>query len=104
MYFNSFISLFLAINFFAHGAAFTILGFVRRKLYYFRLTATFTLLTLIYLIKFEAWDPQIPGTDFSAMWALRAGAMLFTASYLRVIYGEEGSWLWKLRGRLSHRS
>jgi len=98
---NQLVVLFLTATFVSHGLAFTVLGFVRRKLYYFLLTGTFTLLTAIYFIKFEGWNLEIPGAGFPATWILRIGASLFTLSYLRIIYREEGSWLWKLRRRLS---
>ena len=98
---KDFIALFLMVTFVLHGGAFTILGFVRCKRYYFLMTGPFTLLTAIYFIKFEGWDLRLPGTNFPATWLLRIGAVVFTSSYLCVIYGEEGSWLWRLRRQAS---
>lgn len=96
MEFKTFTSLFLAVTFVLHGIAFTVLGFIRRKSYYFCLTGTFTFLTAIYLMKFEGWSPVFPGTDLSLMLLLRIGATLCTLGYLGIIYREEGTWLWKL--------
>ena len=98
---KDFIALFLTVTFVLHGGAFTALGFIRRKKYYFLLTGTFTLLTAVYFIKFEGWDPKLPGSSFPATWLLRIGAVLFTLTYLRIIYGEEGSWLWRLKRQAS---
>jgi hypothetical protein len=96
---NHFIALFLLVTFVLHGVAFTVLALKRRRAYYFFLTGTFIFLTAIYFIKFEGWRPEVPGTHFPATWLLRIGATLCTLIYLRVIYNEEGSWLWKLRNR-----
>ena len=93
------VPLFLLITFVFHGIAFTIIGMKRRKIYYFFLTGTFVFLTAIYWIKFEGWELRVPGTRFPATWALRIGATLCTLIYLRSIYHEEGSWLWKLLRR-----
>ncbi len=92
-----FLALFLTVTFILHGIAFTILGFKRRKMHYFFLTGTFTLLTTIYFLKYEGWTLMIPGINLSAAFILRIAAILFTLAYLRGIYGEEGSWLWKLK-------
>ena len=94
--FESFVALFLLITFVLHGIVFTLLGVKRRKMRYFFLTGTFIFLTVIYFIKFEGWILRIPGTDFPATWLLRIGATLCTLTYLRFLYREEGSWLWKL--------
>ena len=100
MGFKQFLFLFLMVSFVLHGIAFTFLGWKRRKVHYFFLTGTFIFLTAIYFIKFEGWILRIPGTNFSATWLLRIGATLCTLTYLRFLYREEGSWLWKLtRGR-----
>jgi hypothetical protein len=96
---GSFVYLLLALSFVAHGIAFTVLAVKRRRRYYFFLTGTFIFLTAIYFIKFEGWQPSLPGTGFPATWLLRIGATACTLIYLRIIYGEEGSWLWKLRNR-----
>jgi len=96
---GSFIYLLLAISFVAHGVAFTVLAVKRRRTYYFFLTGTFIFLTAIYFIKFEGWQPSVPGTHFPAIWLLRLGATACTLIYLRIIYSEEGSWLWKLTRR-----
>ena len=96
---GSFVYLLLALSFVAHGIAFTVLAVKRRRTYYFFLTGTFIFLTAIYFIKFEGWEPRLPGTGFPATWLLRIGATACTLIYLRIIYGEEGSWLWKLRNR-----
>jgi hypothetical protein len=96
---GSFVYLLLALSFVAHGIAFTVLAVKRRRTYYFFLTGTFIFLTAIYFIKFEGWQPSLPGTGFPATWLLRIGATACTLIYLRIIYGEEGSWLWKLRNR-----
>lgn len=96
-----FIALFLAVTFVMHGAAFTILGVKRHKGYYFFLSGTFALLTGLYFIRFEGWTLYLPGTDLSAASLLRIGAVLCTASYLGSIHKEEGSWLWKLKRRLT---
>jgi hypothetical protein len=96
---GSFIYLFLVISFVAHGVAFTVLAVKRRRMYYFFLTGTFIFLTAIYFIKLEDWQPSVPGTHFPATWLLRIGATACTLIYLRIIYSEEGSWLWKLRNR-----
>jgi hypothetical protein len=96
---GSFIYLFLVISFVAHGVAFTVLAVKRRRTYYFFLTGTFIFLTAIYFIKFEGWQPAVPGTHFPAIWLLRLGATACTLIYLRIIYREEGSWLWKLTRR-----
>ena len=86
----------LLVSFLGHGVAFTILAVVRRRGYYFFLTGTFAFLTAIYFIKFEGWQPTVPGTDFPMTWLLRIGATVCTLTYLCVIYNIEGSWLWKL--------
>jgi hypothetical protein len=91
---------FLTFTFVAHGVAFTMLGFMRQKKYYFFLTGTFTFLTALYLMKFEDWTINIPGTEVPAAALFRVCAMLCSLSYLNVIYSERGSWLWKLRNRL----
>lgn len=96
---KSFVALFLAITFVIHGIAFTILGISRRKIYYFFLTGTFTFLTATYVMKFEGWVPRVPGTDLPAATLLKIAGAFCTLGYLRLIYGEEGSWLWKLRHR-----
>ncbi|MGH7830544.1 MAG: hypothetical protein ACREP8_10250, partial [Candidatus Binatia bacterium] len=98
---GTFMALFLTITFILHGIAFGILGFMRCKSYYFYLTGTFTFLTAIYLMKLVGWSIGIPGTGFSVALLLRICAMLCTLSYLRFIYNEEGSWMWKIRRRLS---
>jgi hypothetical protein len=96
----TFIAAFLLVTFIAHGVAFTVLAFKRRRRYYFLLTGTFAFLTAIYFIKLEKWQPAVPGTEFPATWLLRIGATLCTLIYLRTIYHEKGSWLWRLtRGR-----
>ena len=92
-------ALFLVVTFVIHGIAFTILGLRRRKTYYFLLTGTFTFLTAIYFIKFEGWTTKVLGTDFSPEIILRVCAILCTLAYLRAIYNEKGSWLWKLTHR-----
>ena len=94
---GSFVYLLLALSFVAHGIAFTVLAVKRRRRYYFFLTGTFIFLTAIYFIKFEGWQPSLPGTGFPATWLLRIGATACTLIYLRIIYNEDGSWLWKLR-------
>lgn len=91
-----FIYLFLIITFVLHAVAFTVLALRRRKTYYFWLTATFSLLTLIYLMKLEMWSGTVPGTRLPWTWLLRIGATLSTLIYLGMIYRVEGSWLWKL--------
>ncbi len=91
------IYLFLVLSFVLHGIAFAILGFKRERIHYFFLTGTFAFLTAVYLIKFEAWSMSIPGTGVPLTYLLRIAAFACTASYLRVIYHEEGSWLWRLR-------
>jgi hypothetical protein len=97
---GSFIYLFLVVSFVAHGVAFAVLAVKRRRTYYFFLTGTFIFLTAIYFIKFEGWQPAVPGTHFPVTWLLRLGATACTLIYLSIIYKEEGSWLWKLtRGR-----
>jgi hypothetical protein len=96
---KNFVALFLVITFVLHGIAFTFLGFKRRKGYYFFLSGTFAFLTAIYLMKFAGQFLSVPGTDLSATWLLRIGATLCTMIYLRCIYREEGSWLWKLTRR-----
>lgn len=96
MDFWKFIAAFLLITFIAHGVAFTILAVKRRRAYYFFLTGTFAFLTAIYFIKFEGWQPSVPGTDFPMTWLLRIGATACTLTYLCVIYNIEGSWLWRL--------
>jgi hypothetical protein len=93
---QTFIAAFLLVTFICHGVAFTILGVKRRRTYYFFLTGTFTFLAAIYFIKFEGWQLSVPGTAFPATWLLRIGATACTLIYLRIIYSEEGSWLWKL--------
>jgi hypothetical protein len=97
MAFGSFIYLFLLVTFVIHGVVFTILAVKRRRRYYFFLTGTFLFLTAIYFIKFEGWEPPVPGMNFPAVWLLRICATACTLIYLRIIYNEEGSWLWKLR-------
>jgi hypothetical protein len=94
------IYIFLVLSFVVHGIAFTILGFKRGKIQYFFLTGTFVFLTAVYLIKFEGWSVSIPGTALPLTYLLRIAAFTCTASYLRTIYREEGSWLWRLRLRL----
>lgn len=96
MHLKEFISLFLMITFVLHGIAFTIIGLLRRKAYYFFLTGTFIFLTAIYLIKFEGLAVEVPGTNLPLSWLLRLGALLCTLTYLYIIYNVEGSWLWKL--------
>jgi hypothetical protein len=91
---------FLTFTFVVHGIAFTMLGFIRQKKYYFFLTGTFTFLTALYLMKFEGWTMNIPGTEISAAALFRICALLCSWSYLNAIYNERGSWLWKLRNRL----
>ncbi len=93
-------ALFLSINFILHGFAFAILGLKRRRAHYFILTGTFAFLTCIYFLQFEGWALVVPGTHLSAAYVLRIGALLCTLSYLRVIYNEPDSWLWKLRRRI----
>ena len=100
---GSFIVLFLLITFVAHGVAFTILAVKRRRAYYLYLTGTFIFLTAIYFIKFEGWQPIVPGTAVPATWLLRIGATACTLIYLRIIYHVEGSWLWKLLKRGNRR-
>ena len=92
-----FLALFLTITFIIHGIAFTFLGLKRRKIHYFSLTGTFTFLTAIYFLKFEGWTLIIPDIDLSAAFILRIAAILCTLAYLRGIYNEEDSWLWKLK-------
>ncbi len=87
---------FLLATFVLHGVAFTVLAVARRRGYYFFLTGTFFFLTAIYFLKFEGWQPNVPGTDFPATWLLRLAAMACTLTYLCVIYNIEGTWLWKL--------
>lgn len=91
------ILLFLNIVFILHAIAFTFLGLKRRKIHYFFLTGTFTFLAAIYFLKFEGWALMIPGIDLSAAFIFRIAALLCTLAYLRVIYNEKGSWLWKLK-------
>ena len=100
---KSFVPLFLIVTFVLHGIAFTFLGLRRRKTYYFFLTGTFTFLTAIYLMKFEAWVARVPGIDAPVTTLLRIAAALCTLSYVRVISREEGSWLWKLVHRNERR-
>jgi hypothetical protein len=90
----------LTLTFVVHGVAFTLLGFMRRKKYYFFLTGTFTFLTALYLMKFEGWRIDVPGTGVSAAALFRVCAMLCSLAYFNVIYNEPGSWLWKFRNRL----
>ena len=96
---GSFIVLFLLITFVAHGVAFTILAVKRRRSYHFFLTGIFIFVTAIYFIKFEGWQPSVPGTAVPATWLLRIGATACTLIYLGIIYHVEGSWLWRLRKR-----
>lgn len=96
MNFQNPLALFLIITFLLHGLAFTVLGLRRHKAHYFLLTGTFSLLTAIYFIKLEGWGPRLPGTGLPLTWALRIGASICTLGYLRCLYREEGSWLWKL--------
>jgi hypothetical protein len=96
---GSFWAIFLTVTFIVHGIAFTVLGFSRGRSYYFLLSGTFTFLTAIYLMKFEGWTPEIPGSTFPVAWLLRSGAILCTLLYLRALYNEDGSWLWRLRRR-----
>jgi hypothetical protein len=84
--------------------AFALLGFRRGRPYYFLLTGTFTFLTAIYFMKFEGWTPKVPGTSLPITWLVRTGAILCTLLYLRAIYNEKGSWLWRLRRRFWKRS
>jgi len=93
---QQFLFLFLLVTFVLHGIAFAILGLRRRKVHYFFLTGTFTFLTAIYFIRFEGWTLRVPGANFPIAWLLRVGATLCTLIYLRILYREEGSWLWKL--------
>lgn len=99
MHVGSFLTIFLTVTFIVHGLAFTILGFSRGRSYYFLLSGTFTFLTAIYLMKFEGWSPKVPGSTFPVTWLLRTGAIFCTLLYLRVIYNQEGSWLWRLKRR-----
>ena len=99
MEFNSFVAAFLLVTFVCHGGAFTVLAVKWRRAYYFFLTGTFTFLAAIYFIKLEGWQLSVPGTDFPATWLLRIGATVCTLIYLRLIFREEGSWLWKLTRR-----
>jgi hypothetical protein len=92
----AFIAAFLLVTFVCHGVAFTVLALKRRRKYYFLLTGTFAFLSVIYFLKLEGWQPSVPGTSFPAAWLLRIGATVCTLIYLRMIYYEEGSWLWKL--------
>ncbi len=101
MEFKNFVAAFLLVTFICHGVAFTILAVKRRRAYYFFLTGTFTFLTAIYFMKFEGWELRVPGTFFPAAWLLRIGATVCTLVYLRFIYREEGSWLWRLMRRRS---
>lgn len=94
-----FIAAFLFVTFVGHGVAFTILAVKRRRFYYFFLTGTFAFLTALYFIKFEGWQPSVPGTDFPATWLLRIGATICTLIYFCVIYNIEGTWLRKLMHR-----
>lgn len=87
---------FLLATFVCHGVAFAVLALKRRRSYYWLLVGTFVFLSAIYFIRFEGWRPSVPGAGFPATWLLRIGATLCTLTYLRVIYGVEGSWLWKL--------
>ena len=96
---KSLVALFLVVTFVLHGIAFTFLGLKRRRSYYFFLTGTFVFLSAIYWIKFEGWELRVPGTRFPATWLLRIGATLCTLIYLRCIYREKDSWLWKLMRR-----
>ncbi|HEX9444537.1 MAG TPA: hypothetical protein VGA73_10470 [Candidatus Binatia bacterium] len=95
----TFIAGFLLATFVCHGVAFAVLAWKRRRSYYLLLVGTFVFLSAIYFIKLEGWRPSVPGTGLPATWLLRAGATLCTLIYLRAIYGEEGSWLWKLTRR-----
>lgn len=92
-----FLAFFLTITFILHGIAFTFLGLKRRKIHNFFLTGTFTFLTVIYFLEFEGWALMVPGIDLPAAFILRIGAILCTLIYLRGIYNEKGSWLWKLK-------
>jgi hypothetical protein len=94
------LSLFLAITFLLHGLAFTYLAARRRKGHYLLLVGTFTFLTAIYLLRFQGWNPIVPGLRWPASWLLRIGALACTLSYLGAIYNEKGSWLWRLREKL----
>src|SRR5688572_18514160 len=96
MNFQNVWALFLIITFVLHGLAFTVLGLRRDKAYYFFLSGTFSLLTAIYFIKLEGWNPRVPGTGLPAIWVLRIGASICTLGYLRCLSREEGSWFWKL--------
>ena len=98
---QSFLPLFLIVTFALHGIAFTFLGMKRRKSRYFFLTGTFIFLTSIYFIQWEGWSLRVPGTSISVTGFLRIAATFCTLFYLRSIYGEEGSWFWKLRQRLA---
>jgi hypothetical protein len=91
---------FLTVTFVVHGLAFTMLGLTRQKRYYFFLTGTFTFLTALYLMKFEGWRLDVPGTGISAAGLFRVCAMVCSLAYFNAIYHERGSWLWKLRNRL----
>lgn len=95
----SFLTPFLIATFVLHGIAFTILGLRQHKAHYFFLTGTFVLLTTLYFIKFEEWILRVPGTTFPITWLLRIGAAFCSLIYLRSLYREEGSWLWRLTRR-----
>ncbi len=85
---GKFIYLFLIITFVLHGVAFTILGIRRRRAYYFFLTGTFSILTVICLLKFEGWAPRVQGLGPLTP-LLRVAAILCTFAYLVVIHSEK---------------
>ncbi len=100
---ESLVYLFLLLTFVAHGVAFAVLAVKRRRGYYFFLTGTFVFLTAVYFIKYEGWQPAIPGTHFPATWLLRIGASACTLSYLSAIYRVEGSWLWNVMRKVKRK-
>lgn len=95
---------FLLVTFVVHFIAFTVLGIVRRKKYYFFLSGTFACLTAIYYLKFNEFFPNIPNTAISAIVALRVGAICCTCLYLITIARIEGTWFNRLLARKSRRT
>lgn len=90
---------FLMVTFVIHFLAFTVLAVVRRKPYYFLLSATFLFLTALYYLKFRAFFPNVPGTFLSVVVLLRVCAIACTLAYLIVISRIEGTWLHRLLGK-----
>ena len=90
---------FLVGTFVVHCVAFSVLGVKRQKPYYFCLTGTFTFLTAVFLLKFNALTPNVSGTNFPLQWLFRIFAISCTLGYLIWISRIKGTWLSRLLGR-----